>query len=199
VPSAKSKPLLEGAAKDYQALLDREDGLFSGSTRTLALGNLAETHMMLGNIDEAIDTYQTAKKLGARASTLYGLAVAFDRDDRQTDAYALIRSLGAPAYEEFSREYALGAVFFVPAGEEEYYFALCDEAFGHGDTAIEHWKAFLRSGAHPKFQPRAKEHLDRLLARKNLKWEVPLVRELDPGLIAPNPYGRTPTPPRPRK
>ena len=185
------KPLLEGAAKDYQALLDREDGTLLANTsgRVLVLGNLAETYMMLGDVDKAIDTYVSAKKAGARPSTLYGLAVALDRDERPTEAMQLIRSLGIDNFEDFRREFELGAVFFVPNGEEEYYFGLGEEAFGHGDLAIDHWKAFLTSGAHPKFQPRAKEHLDRLLARKNLRWRVPLVepdgREL---LIKKNPF-----------
>jgi len=179
--SSQPRPLLEGAAKDYRALLDREDGLLFGSNlgRVLILGNLAETQMMLGNLDDAIDTYVAAKRYGARSSTLYGLAVALDRDDRQSEAMAIIRSLGIDAYIEFQREFETGQVFFVPSGEEEYYFALCDETFGRLDLAVEHWKAFVVSGAHPKYQPRAKEHLDRLLSRKKLRWRVPLVPDLE--------------------
>lgn len=175
------RPLLEAAAKDYQALLDREDGLLlpaSGSGHVLVLGNLAETHMMLGNLDAAIQTYFAATKYGASSSTLYGLAVALDRDERTGDALQLIRAQGIEAYEHFQLEFRKNNVFFVPIGEEQYYFALCDEAFGQADTAIEHWKAFIVSKAHPQFQPRAKEHLDRLLARKNLRWQVPIVPDL---------------------
>jgi tetratricopeptide (TPR) repeat protein len=178
LPKTSTKTLLEGAAKDYQGLLDRADGVWfqthSQGGRVLVLGNLAETYMMLGDIDKAIETYVAAKKAGARSSTLYGLAVALDRDERPTEAMQLIRSLGLDAYQDFRLEFKKQRVFFVPDGEEEYYFALCDEAFGEGDDAIEHWKAFLTSGAHPQFHPRAKEHLDRLLARKNLRWKVPL-------------------------
>lgn len=165
--------LLEAAAKDYQAVLDREDGMMrerfnSNGLGRLVLGNLAETHMMLGNVERAIEVYFDAQRFGASSSTMFGLAVALDRDDRTGDAFTVIRGLGQDQFEEFHRDWERGLVFFVPAGEEKYYFALASEALGNTGEAIEYWKLYIRSGAHPKFQPRAKEHLDKLLARKNL-------------------------------
>jgi tetratricopeptide (TPR) repeat protein len=188
----KPKPLLEGAAKDYQALLDRDDGLMrlDGGGRTLVLGNLAETYMMLGDIDKAIETYMLAHRAGARGSTMFGLAVALDRDDRGAEALRMIRELGIDNFRAFEDEFATGNVFFVPVGEEQYYFALGNEAFGQVNQAIEHWRNFIQSGAHPQFHGRAKEHLQKLMLRKNLKFEVPIAPDL----------GREPLPkPRPRK
>jgi tetratricopeptide (TPR) repeat protein len=198
-------PLLEAAAKDYQAVLDREDGMlrerFSGGLGLLVLGNLAETHMMLGNIERAIEVYIDAQRMGARSSTMFGLAVALDRDDRGGDAFAVIRGLGEEQFEAFRTEWESGNVFFVPAGEEQYYFALASEALGHHGEAIDYWKAYLRSGAHPKYQPRAKEHLDRLLARKNLpQIKTPFSGDLgrEPVLTPRSPFDPVaPPPPRP--
>jgi tetratricopeptide (TPR) repeat protein len=172
--SPQPKKLLEGAALDYTAILDRADGFLTVGKGLIA-GNLAETHMMLGDLDQAIVMYREAIRFGSTNSTILGLAVAFDRDERSGDAIRLIQGVGLEAYESFQDSFREGDVFFVPAGEEEYYFALCDEAFGRNESAIQHWKAFITSGAHPQFQPRAKEHLDRLLAKKNLRWKVPLV------------------------
>lgn len=175
-----SKPgdrsLLEGALRDYRALLDRSDGLLK-HTAFLVLGNLAETHMMLGQLEQSIDVYKDAIKSGGRTSTIYGLAVALDRDERGSQAMTLIRDQGFKEFEEFEKEFDNGLVFYVPSGEEHYYFALAQEAFGNFDAAIQRWKDYLQSGAHPQYQPRAKEHLDALLAKKNLRWRPPIVRD----------------------
>lgn len=197
--------LLEAAAKDYQAVLDREDGMlrerFSNGLGMLVLGNLAETHMMLGNVERAIEVYIEAQRLGARSSTMFGLAVALDRDDRGGDAFTVIRGLGEEQFEAFHTEWESGNVFFVPPGEEQYYFALASEALGHHSEAIEYWRLYLRSGAHPKFQPRAKEHLDKLLARKNLpQIKTPFSTDLgrSPTFTPRSPFDPvTPPPPRP--
>ena len=58
-----------------------------------------------------------------------------------------------------------GDTFFVPKGEEQYYFALAAEAFDHDDDAVEYWQRYIASGAHPEFQPRAKAHLAELNAK----------------------------------
>ena len=168
--------LLEAALRDYQALLDRADGLLQ-RTSFLVLGNLAETHMMLGQIDQAIDTYREAVRVGGSTSTIYGLAVALDRDERGAQAMSIIRDQGIPAYEKFQQDFLEGDVFYVPVGEEHYYFALIEQAFGNADLAIDHWKSFIKSGAHPQFRARAKDHLDSLLGKNNLRWRLPVPRD----------------------
>jgi tetratricopeptide (TPR) repeat protein len=160
-----NRALLEGAKRDYRALLERADGLSQNTTPTV-IGNLAETHMMLGELPEAIDTFRDALRAGGDTPTLYGLAVALDRDDSGQHAMKLIRDHGHQNYEAFVQRFRIGEVFYVPSGEEHYYFALAEEAFGNHDAAIRHWRLFLRSGAHPQFQPRAKEHLDALVGKK---------------------------------
>jgi hypothetical protein len=171
------RSLLEGAMTDYKALVERGDSLIQLSLQGV-LGNLAETHMMLGQLDEAVDVYINAYRAGGRGvSIVYGLAVALDRSDREDYAMTMIRDLGVAGYQKFREDLEIGALFFVPAGEDQYYRALIEEAFGNYDDAIVHWKAFIQSGAHPQFHPRAKEHLDALLAKKNLRWRPPVPRD----------------------
>jgi tetratricopeptide (TPR) repeat protein len=164
---------LEAAAHDYEAILARSD---SSSGDETVWSNLAETYMMLDRLDEAIDTYHEAMRRGANTSTLYGLAVALDRDERSGAAKDLILSQGEVSMEQFLASVARGRTFFVPRGEEYYYFALAHEAFGRADDAIEYWNKFIASGAHAEFQPRARAHLDALHAqqrRRALPLEVP--------------------------
>jgi tetratricopeptide (TPR) repeat protein len=169
--------LLEAAMHDYKALVERGDGLMRMSLDGV-LGNLAETHMMLGQLDEAVETYINAYRVGGRnTSVIYGLAVALDRSDREDYAMTLIRDQSLLGYEKFKALLEAGAIFFVPIGEDQYYRALIEEAFGNYDDAIIHWKAFIQSGAHPQFHARAKEHLDALLAKKNLRWRPPVPRD----------------------
>jgi tetratricopeptide (TPR) repeat protein len=162
---------LELAAKDYEAILARSDKVDDTVT-----GNLAETYMMLDRLDDAIETYRRALRESLRSETVYGLAVALDRDERGGQARDLILSQGEQALQEFERSIATGRTFFVPAGEEFYYLALAYEAYGLNEVAIEHWHKYIASGAHAEFQPRAKAHLDALEAdkrRKILKLETP--------------------------
>jgi tetratricopeptide (TPR) repeat protein len=163
--SADSTVHLEGALKDYTALLDRADGLTMLELDEV-WGNLAETQMMLGRLDDSIEAYQLAIDKGADSSTYYGKAVALDRDERGTEALELIRRQGPEAFATYREKLARGLIFYVPAGEEFYYFALIYEAFGYTTESIANWKLFLKSGAHPQYQPRAKAHLDALSVKQ---------------------------------
>jgi tetratricopeptide (TPR) repeat protein len=165
---------LTAAIKDYEKILERSD--VPDETVT---SNLAEAYMMLGRLDDAIDTYRQALRTNRNTETMYGLAVALDRDERTDQAHDVITAQGQQAMAEFHRRVAEHITFFVPDGEEAYYFALAYEAFGMTDSAIEYWKKFIVSKAavvHPAFKQRAREHLDPLLhdrTRKTLHLETP--------------------------
>jgi tetratricopeptide (TPR) repeat protein len=177
--AANDRHHLESAARDYQAALDRRDGLAENLGSEQMLGNLAETYMMLGRLDDAIAMYIQAIAVGAaRVSTVYGLAVALDRDGSGDQALRRILAQGTVGFEAFNKEYTSGSVFFVPAGESSYYFALVNEAFGHYGAALELWNAFVASGAHPEFQPRAREHIEEL-RKKHVRAESTLPLEPD--------------------
>ncbi|MBX3156605.1 MAG: hypothetical protein KF773_11435 [Deltaproteobacteria bacterium] len=170
--------LLERAAADYEAMIDHADSLNDGA-QTISYGNLAETFMMVGKLEQAIDAYKTAIRVrGGDESVVYGYAVALDRDDQGAEARRVIRSLKRESFEAFVRKYREGLVFYVPKGEEYYYLGLLHEAFDEHEEAIEAWQLFVKSGAHPQFQPRAKAHLDALV--KGRRHRPPVVPPPDP-------------------
>ncbi|MDX2087245.1 MAG: hypothetical protein SFX73_05325 [Kofleriaceae bacterium] len=166
--SKASQKHLEGAAADYRAILDRADGMTAAGLDGV-WGNLAETYMMLGNLEEAIDAYRTALRMGAGSSTALGLAVALDRDENGPAALDIVRRISRTELLDFQNAFVNKRVFFVPEGEEYYYFALIYEAAGADEMAIMGWQRFLASGAHPQYQPRAKQHLDALQAKVRTK------------------------------
>lgn len=170
---------LEKAAADYQAALDRGDGLSATRGDEQLLGNLAETYMMLDRLDDAIASYYRAIAAGAaRVSTVYGLAVALDRDGSGDQAIRQIQGQGAEGLDAFTKECLRHAVFFVPSGESAYYFALASEAAGNYGAALALWTRYLASGAHPEFQVRAREHIE-VLRGRHVHLE-PLPPELNP-------------------
>jgi hypothetical protein len=149
-------------------MIDHADSLNEGAL-ALSYGNLAETYMMVGKLEQAIDAYKVAMRARGNtgASLTYGYAVSLDRDEQGAEALRVIRSLRRESFEAFRLEHDRGGVFYVPRGEEEYYFALLHEAFGDTEEAIERWNLYIKSGAHPQFQPRAKAHLDALTKQRN--------------------------------
>jgi tetratricopeptide (TPR) repeat protein len=155
---------LLAATVDYEKIIERTD-----LPDETVLSNLAETYMMLNKLDQAIDTYRQALRSNRNTETMYGLAIALDRDERGEQAMDVILAQGEQAMVEFHKRIEAGITFFVPEGEKFYYFALADEAFGKTDLSIENWKAYIASGAHPEFQPRAQAHLDTLVHDKNRK------------------------------
>lgn len=165
---------LIAATKDYERIIARTD-----LPDETVLSNLAETYMMLGRLDEAIDTYRQALRSNRNTETMYGLAVALDRDDRGDQARDLIGSQGEQALGEFRKRVESGLTFFVPKGEELYYFGLAYEAFGKTELALASWQGYMTSDAikaHPEYQARAMAHLDALLHdrhRKPLHIEAP--------------------------
>jgi tetratricopeptide (TPR) repeat protein len=150
-----TKPHLEAASHLYEKILARGE---VGYASEQIVGNLAETYMMLDRLDDAIAMYRGA--VGQDPSTGYGLAVALDRDGHGEEALEVARDQGPPG--GYLSKLQSGAVFYVPDGEQYYYRALIDESFGDLDESIAFWEQYIQSGAHPEFQPRARQHLDAL-------------------------------------
>ena len=123
---------LAAAVKDYEKDLARSDVVDE-----TVLSNLAEAYMMLGRLDDAIDTYRQALRTNRSTETMYDLAVALDRDERTDQAHDVISAQGEQAMAEFHRRVAEHVTFFVPEGEDAYDFALAYESFGMTDSAIE--------------------------------------------------------------
>lgn len=167
------------AIENYEQLLQRADlASIHPENASIWLGNLAETYMMVGRLDDAIATYQRALDFSDKALSGYGLAVALDRNEQGIRAREVMRN-----YAEFDKFASLtkGDVFFVPQGELEYYLALGHEAIGDLQRSEMHYKAFIASGAHPRYQARARE---------NLQWVVELrKRGSKPGKVPRVPRG----------
>jgi tetratricopeptide (TPR) repeat protein len=148
------------AIADYETLLARTDlnALDPGDAATW-LANLAETYMMVGRLGDAIDTYKRALDFSNQPLYGYGLAVVYDRDDQGELAREIMLS-----HVQGDRLRSLGreGIFFVPEGERHYYLALGNEVLGDLELARKHYQHFIDSGAHPAFQPRAHQHLNRL-------------------------------------
>ncbi len=155
---------LTAAARDYEAIVRRTDG--SGEELSVVWGNLAETYMMVGRLDDSVDAYKEALRSGGRISTWYGLAVALDRDGRSALARDVILAQGQGGFRLFVGDVSNRNTFYVPRGEVFCYFALAEESLGLFDEALDHWNKYVASGAHPQYQPRAKEHIDALLAKR---------------------------------
>ncbi len=160
---------LAAAARDYETILKRynSDVDIDGAT----VGNLAETYMMLGRLDDAIEMYQRATAIG-NIDAIYGLAVALDRDERTEAAEQLIVDAGQSVYKSFTDKIADYTWFFVPPQEKFYYLALAEEAFGDVDQALDDWKQFVRAGIYPDYQPRAKAHIAHLELERKLHPQI---------------------------
>lgn len=148
---------LRAAIEDYEKILDRT-GRQSLELYTI-LGNLAESYMMLGDLDHAIERYREAIHVKQDTAVTYGLAVAYDRDGQGGKARELMRALGDDAFGDWELDVARGRTFYVPEGEVYYYLALAHEALGRPDDARRAWRLYLTSGAQPEYQPRARENL----------------------------------------
>jgi len=145
----------------YDRLLDiSSPQSLDPNTISIYLGNKAELHMMLGELDASIDDYYLALDHGSRSWLGYGLAVALDRDGQGIKARQVMRTnvLNDKNMSRLSQD----GTFFVPRGEKNYYLALGYEVLGDYKRAVRHYRAFIVSGAHPRFHSRAREHIFRL-------------------------------------
>lgn len=143
---------VEQAIADYRTFIERNPSQVNWE---VVYGNLAEALMMVGRIEESIATYRLSQTHGAGVSTVLGLAVALDRDERGTEARQLVRGLSEEALGSWLSSVAQGNTFYVPEGEIYYYQALVAEARGESQVAISAYRLFERSGAHPQYAARA--------------------------------------------
>jgi tetratricopeptide (TPR) repeat protein len=153
---------LEAARRDYRKILAWRH---TTERDSIVLGNLAETEMMLGNLDQAIIAYRRTLELDQSISHNFGLAVALDRDEQGQQARTILRSYGVEGVVALQKQILRGNVFYVPEGEAYYYLALGCESVGLFDDAIRFYDLFLASGAHPQFAPRARANRAAIASR----------------------------------
>jgi tetratricopeptide (TPR) repeat protein len=158
------------AIADYEAFRKRADDATLADIGN-AHANLAETYMMVGRLDDAIAMYELAAQRSAEVSTIYGFAVALDRDGQRTRARQLIQSLKQTGFEAFQEQVGRGQTFFVPEEEVYFYYALVEEALGYHEQALVHYDRFLRSTAHPQYHPAADRNRKALAAKRKSRGE----------------------------
>lgn len=132
----------EEASRAYREFL--EESVWP-RRRSIALTNLAETHMALEQLDVAHELFAEAIAADPTYTLAYfGLAIVLDRIGEQGQAldemlHGLSTGLG---FEDLNSD----LVFYVPAWEIHYYRALAHEALGEPDLALTQWQAFLDRG-----------------------------------------------------
>jgi tetratricopeptide (TPR) repeat protein len=154
----------EHALADYERLmrLSPSDSLIADEAAR-RLSNMAEIYMMLGRLDEAITRYKESLDYAHEPSHALGLAVALDRDGQRVKAREVARTyFSESAWARFKYHLEEDLVFFVPPGEVYYYDGLIHEVFDMPSEAIDRYRSFIRSGAHPQFQARARENIEDL-------------------------------------
>jgi tetratricopeptide (TPR) repeat protein len=154
------------AAADYEKELRLID---PGSTPeeqvARVLSNAAEIYMALGDLDRALTLYYDSIEFATTSQRLYafGLAVALDRDGQATKARETIRRFGGYSYEVLNPRD--GSVFFIPDGDEHYYHALGHDSAGQFESAINHYRQFLRLQPGSPYAERARTNIKQLEAR----------------------------------
>lgn len=130
-----------------------------GSRRSMLMANRAESYMAMGRLDESIRGYREAfasllevERRHYGVTTLWGLAVALDRNGDMEDALEHIRL--ARIYDEFDERIKSDSWFYSPPYDEHWYKALGDWAkaratansidrtfeYGH---ALEAWDRYI--------------------------------------------------------
>ena len=154
--------------------------------RALAILNMAEAEMHLGDLDESIASYKEALQIATHLPNsssssetavlaLWGLAVALDRSGDA--AAALEQARFATQMDPGEQIIGHGLnVFFVPEYERQWYLALAetahareskkaDEVFAASSRALDHWTKYVEAaGAEDRWIALARAHRDRAAA-----------------------------------
>lgn len=148
------------ATSEYDRLIGNEA---PDHRRSVALANSAEAAMALGRLDDAIDRYRRAIDLApgdadARLGAVWGLAIAFDRDEQ----IAMAQETGQQArrLDPAASYLSKSGVFFIPEGDIHYYRAFAEELAGRYGPAYSEWKRFLEAMPKSPWAYRARQHME---------------------------------------
>ncbi len=154
------------AAADYEKELRLIDpGSAPEEQLARVLSNAAEIYMALGDLDRALTLYYDSIEFATQSQRLYafGLAVALDRDGQAAKARETIRRFGGYSLEVLNPRD--GGVFFIPDGDEHYYHALGQETAGQLESAVNHYRQYLRAQPGSPYAERARSNINRLEAK----------------------------------
>jgi tetratricopeptide (TPR) repeat protein len=156
------------ALQDYEFLVDAAPR----TSRTAAwiamlLTNSAEVRMALGELDEALVHYEEGVEWSRPGDEsyvvhLFGFAVALDRaGERGRSAEVMAKALNwDPQIKQLSNP----NYFFIPSGDEEYYYALAFEVSGNQKEALAHYRKFVERAPSPHYLHQAERHIEELEA-----------------------------------
>ena len=164
------------ALADYKRLIEIDDvSALAPTEAARRLSNMAEIHMMIGQLEPSIAMYARSLQFGSNSLYGLGLAVALDRDGQGLKAREIMQRYGGHGgMRKFVQGLVGGNTFFVPKGEVNYYFALGLEISGHYGLAIERYQAFIDSGAHAQYHDRAREVIAGLATKGKSKAKPPI-------------------------
>ena len=148
-----------------QAYVDLLELPVREAMRGVALCNLAEIETYLAHVEDSVRHYLACtERLPAEAGGWWGLASAFDRAGRQTEARAAAReALDRDPSAESLRD---PRVFYTPAYEVHYYAGLAAEAMERWSAAGDEWQRYLSEGGeHDAWSYRVRAHLRALEGR----------------------------------
>jgi tetratricopeptide (TPR) repeat protein len=132
--------------------------------RIIYLGNLAETYMATGRLDDAIRTYEATLTFDkGLVHALLGLGVALDRAQQPARSREVLRLglLQDPALEEMTSD----DVFFIPPGDGYFHLGLMLETLGRVEDARRYYAKFIAHLPNSPYLSSAQAHLASLASR----------------------------------
>jgi len=138
----------------------------AGAPSGATLVHLADALVMQGDRNEAIDVLVNALPPAAQYFTndmtlvAFALAVAYDRDDRRHDAFAVLDRLKSQQVQSYAPQVqlVLAQMRFAPAADRHYYQALLFESIEAYIEARAEWATYAACGDSP-WRARALEHV----------------------------------------
>lgn len=156
------------AIHEYDLYLKFSKGTHYRNSYGLAIANAnaAEILMSLGRLEEAIARYKEALAIHRLPLSYWGLAVALDRNEQSYQALETISlALGRRGWKAIKAP----DVFFIPAGDEHYYYGLGFLAEGKYKEAENEFSKFLKKLPQSAWRFRAKAHLSLIEMSRNRK------------------------------
>lgn len=150
----------EKGIREYEHSRSAYGSTMSSKDIATTYSNEAELLMAVGRLDEAIRDYRTSIEVFPQEALGYfGLAVAYDRNGEWSKAVEAMNQAAEHRGVERLKE---PGVFFVPAGDIHYYYALFQQMRGHAPNAAIEYNRFLQRCTDSKYAARARAHLAEL-------------------------------------
>lgn len=153
----------EKAAADYESILSIIDTASAEPAQVATImTNAAEVYMGIGKLDRAIELYTAGLEHNREQVYAYGLAVALDRNGQHVRAREVMANYRFRIDVMRPQPPQLVTFFFVPRGDEFWYYALGQESNGDLASARNYYKQYLRFQGNSRYADLARRHIQRL-------------------------------------